>query len=621
MTLPRPRQTSARTRAALHRVSRRSFLAASAAIAAAAAGAAAIGYNRGRNPARHSSVLSEPATPAAAPVETRGGVLRVYNFNAMQYDSLDPHLTQMGPVANMHSAVFSKLLRYDDERSGTIAPDLVAAMPEQPDSMTYIIRLRDGVTFHDTPKYRKAYPKTAGRALTADDVKYSIERQLNKNSPQARLFFRQGNWTVIDKIDVRDPGAVVITTKSPVAPFLNFLAGRHAHIVPADIADRTDLLATETAMIGTGPFVLDSFEPQAAVHLRRNPAWFARDDSPRGAGPGRPFLDGYDAFYSPQEDTFQRAAFQRRIVDATGFADPAMLDIERKTNLADIALDETGAGGFVASRFLLDRKPFNDDRVRRAIHLAIDRAALIDLLYPPMDGRASAQLSGPIAPVMDRWSIAPDDLARRPGYRSDAGSRAEDVRTAKQLWAAAVGTGFVELRIIFAGVPKAIPGRAIEAITRQLAEVLSAKVTAQTDPTGQTLIAAALVRNVEGATEGVAPLTFAIEDGGVDMDDWLYPHFRSGQAMNSYRLQDPRLDAMLDRSRAEFDADARHRIAIDVQDYLLAKANARLEFCAPIERRLRWGYVRNATLPIWYGHDETLADVWLDTAHPAWRTR
>ena len=119
----------------------------------------------------------------------------------------------------------------------------------------------------------------------------------------------------------------------------------------------------------------------------------------------------------------------------------------------------------------------------------------------------------------------------------------------------------------------------------------------------------------------MAPLTFAIEDGGVDMDDWLYPHFRSGQAMNSYRLQDPRLDALLDRSRAEFDAGARHRIAIDVQDYLLAKANARLEFCAPIERRLRWGYVRNATLPVWYGHDETLADVWLDTAHPAWRTR
>ena len=131
------------------------------------------------------------------------------------------------------------------------------------------------------------------------------------------------------------------------------------------------------------------------MRLRRNPAWFARDDSPRGIGTGRPFLDGYDAFFSPQEDAFQRAAFQRALVDATGFVDPAALDDERKTNLADIALDETGAGGILASRFLLDRRPFNDDRVRRAIHLAIDRAALIELLYPAMDGRPSARAHRP----------------------------------------------------------------------------------------------------------------------------------------------------------------------------------------------------------------------------------
>lgn len=555
------------------------------------------------------------------PASTRGGTLRVYNFDAGTYDSLDPHLTQMGTVANMHSAVFSKLLRYDDEVAGTIAPDLASAMPEQPDAQTYIIRLRDGASFHDTPKLRTAYPHAAGRPLTADDVKYSIERQVNKNSARGRHFFRRSDWDVIEKVEASDPHTVVITTKSPVAPFLNFVAGRHAFIVPADIADRSDTLATESAMIGSGPFLLDSFEPGIAVKLRRNPAWFARDDSPRGIGDGRPFLDGIDAFYSPQEDAFQRAALQRRIVDATGFADAATLDSERKTNLADLALDERGGGGFLASRFLLDRKPFSDDRVRRAIHLALDRAALLKLLYPPMDGRASAQLTGPIAPAIERWAVAADDLARRPGYRTDATGRAEDVATAKQLWAAATGGTSMELRIAFAGVPKAIPDRAAGAIAWQLSGVLGAKVTAQTDPSGQTLISAALVRNVEGATEGVAGFTFAVEDGGLDLDDSVYSQFRGGQLGNSYRLQDPQVDALLDRSRAEFDVDARHRIGLDVQEYLLAKVNARLEFFAPIERRLRWGYVRNASLPVGYGRHDQLADVWLDTAHPAWRPR
>lgn len=620
MTLP-PRPPSQRRHAHLRRINRRSFLAAGAAISATAAGVAVFGYKRGGGARKQSDVLADTATPSSTPVGTRGGVLRVYNFDASVYDSLDPHLTQMGPVANMHSAVFSKLLRYEDERAGALAPDLASAMPEQPDQTTYIIRLRDGVTFHDTPKYRTAYPRAAGRALTADDVKYSIERQLNKNSQQGRLFFRQSGWNVIDKIDVRDASTIVITTTSPVAPFLNFLAGRHAFIIPADVADGSDRLATDAAMIGTGPFMLDAFEPEVAVRLRRNPAWFARDDNPHGIGTGRPFLDRYDAFFSPQEDAFQRAAFRQRAVDATGFVDSATLDAERKTNLEDIALDETGAGAVLASRFLLDRKPFNDDRVRRAIHLAIDRGALIELLYPAMDGRASADLTGPIAPVMRRFAVASDDLSNRAGYRSEAAGRAEDISTAKQLWDAATGGAVTELRITFAGQPRALAKRAIDAITRQLSSVLGVKVVPETDPTGQALIASALLRNVEGATEGVAPFTFAMEDGGEDLDDWLYPQFRSGQPMNSYRLQDGQVDALLDRSRAEFDPEARRQIGLDVQDYLMAKVNARLEFCAPIERRLRWGYVRNAALPIWYGHDEALADTWLDTTHPAWRIR
>jgi peptide/nickel transport system substrate-binding protein len=614
------RPITARPHAALHHVSRRGFLAASGAISAAAAAAAIGGCGESAGPKKQNDVLAGSATPMS-PVGTRGGTLRVYNFDATPYDSLDPHLTQMGPVVNMHSAVFSKLLRYDDEVAGTIVPDLAAAMPEQPDETTYIIRLRDGATFHDTPKLRTAYPNTAGRPLTADDVKYSIERQMNKNSPQSRLFFRRGDWDVIERIEARDARTVVITTRSRVAPFLGFLAGRHAFIVAADVADRSDALVTETAMIGSGPFVLDTFEPGVAVKLLSNPAWFARDDSPRGVGAGRPFLDGVDAFFSPQEDAFQRAAFERRAVDTTGFGDPAALEAERTTNLADLALDERGFGGVLASRFLLDRKPFNDDRVRRAIHLAVDRTALRDILYPLMDGRPSAQLAGPIAPVLERWAVAGDDLARRPGYRTDPAGRAEDIATAKQLWAAAMGDAPTELRIAFAGVPKTIPTRAIDAIARQLSDVLGAKVTAQTDPTGQTLIAAALVRNVEGATEGVVAFTFALEDGGIDLDDSLYAQFRSGQPMNSYRLQDPQVDALLDRSRGEFDADARRRVGLDVQDYLLAKANARLEFCSPIERRLRWGYVRNAALPVGYGRHETLADIWLDTTHPAWRPR
>jgi peptide/nickel transport system substrate-binding protein len=550
-------------------------------------------------------------------------VLRTYNFDAMVQDTLDPHLTMMGPVANVHSAIFSKLYKYEDEVAGTLSADLADGMPEQPDELTYVIKLRDAVRFHDAAHFRYLYPHVSGRNLDATDVVYSIERQMSRSGPKAGRFFRQHNWNVIDTVEATDRSTVTMRLKQPVAPFINFLAGRHAYVLPHEVVDRVAGEASNPlAMIGTGPFMLEAFEPQRAVRLVRNPQWFARDDDPHGVGTDRPFLDAYHAFYSPQEDTFQRIWFERLAVDSTSFLDPAVLDHEHKTNLADIQLEETDAGGFLASRLLLDRAPFKDDRARRAVHLAFDRTALADLMFPAVEGRPSARLAAAVAPVMDRWAVPEDELLTHPGYRTDPALRAEDMREARQLWQAAVGEGDdTPLRIFLSGVPKTIAERAPLFIHRQLTDVLGAKVETIVDASGYAVIASALGRNIDGATEGVVHFTFGFEDGGVDLDDWLYGQFHSGQPMNTHRLHDSTLDAMLEKTRAEFDYEARRAQGLDIQEYLLGKVNARLEFCAPVARRLSWGYVRNPHHPIWYGSDYKLANTWLDTSHPAWGRR
>lgn len=600
------------------RITRRRFIGAAATGAASVAAAGVVGCGEG--PRRAAPTPAPTATPTTLPAGSRGGILRAYNFDAQVQDALDPHLTQFGPVANVHSSVFSKLLRYEDEVAGTIAPDLAEAMPEQPDDITYIFKLRDGITFHDTARSREAHPALAGRTLEASDVKYSFERQMNRNSPQAARFFRSGMWSVIDRIDAMDARTLVFHLSRPIAPFAAFLASRHAFVIPREVVDSgRDEANSDAAMIGTGPFVLESWEPGVAVRLRRNPVWFARNDLEGTLGKRRPFIDGYDAFFSPQEDVFQRAAFDRRLVDTTGFTKPEALSHARATNLSDIVLEARQAGGILASRFLLDRPPFRDDRVRRAIHLAIDRRALADLLYPAMDGAPSADLSGAVAPAMGAWATAPEDLARRRGYSAD---RAADIAEAKQLWSAALGDAPIsELPAFFAGVPSVIPDRAVDAISRMVADILGAQLRPSIDASGTAVIGSALGKNIEGATEGTVAFTFMLEDGGVDLDEWLYPHFHSGQPMNTYRLQDPTLDAMLDKQRAEFDEDARRKIGLDVQEYLLANVNARLEYLAPIDRRLTWGYVRNSHQPLWNGSAFMLANTWLDTTHPAWAGR
>jgi len=598
------------------RITRRTFLAATLAAGAAGGAAAITGYVRSRGGDDDSKSISVPLLAAGS----RGGTLRAFNFDALQPDTLDPHRTAMGPIVDMHSAVFSKLLQYDDERSGTIVPDLCDGMPEQPDKSTYIIRLRQGVQFHDTEAFRFVHPQSAGRTLDADDVKASIERQVVAASLQSPRYFRADCWSAIDRIEVQDPRTLAIRMRTPVAPFTAFLAGRHAFIIPREIATSRDMPEHEFDMVGSGPFVLDKWQPGTLMRLARNPSWFARDDHAATDGAGRPFIDAYEAWFSPQQDLFLQAVFEHKRIDTTGFSDVAALDQASKTNLADIVLEQTDASSILASRLLLDRAPFRDDRVRRALHLAVDRAALVDAVYPPLAGAPSARASGPIAP-MSPWAIASPDLARRPGYRSGS-DRDEDLRTARQLWSAANGeTPAADLRISFAGVPKLIPDRAADAIQRQLQDALGVRVVGGTDPSGYSLIASALDRNLDGAADGVVPFTFGFEEGGVDLDDWLYAQFHSGGALNTYRLQDATLDAMLERQRLEFDTEERRRQGIAIQDYLVAHVNARLDYLAPVSRRLTWGYVRNSHLAPEYGSAYKLADTWLDTSHAAWDER
>ena len=596
------------------RLTRRRFLAASAATAGGAAIVAA-GCGDGK---RQATPVTPEASPTLVPgTAVRGGILRTYNFDALPPETFDPHVVSGGPIVNVHSAIFSKLLRYADERTGEIAPDLVESLPEQPDELTYVFKLRDGVTFHDTPQVRAAFAPLAGRTLTSADVRYGIERQAAEAKGPGARFGRTSQCTVIDRIETPDDLTVRVRLKTPVAPFMAFLASRQAFIVPPEVIDAgSGEVSGPSAMIGSGPFVLESFEHGVAVKLRRNSNWFAQADV---AGAPRPYLDGYDAFLSPQQDAFQREAFDGRAVDATEFLDPNVFNHARATNLSDIVVEEADAGCSVATRLLVDRPPFNDARVRRALHLAIDRRALATLVYPPVGGEASARVTGPIAPGSTSWSLTNEDLTRLPGYAED---RTAALAEAKQLWAAATGDlPVTEIRAVVSGVPRTFAEVALPALQRQLREVLGVEVTAQVDPSGGALIAAALRRNREGASEGTIGFTFAIEDGGVDLDDWVYGAVSQRRARQY--LPHAGRDARFDAGRAAWrvrcggaaGAGPRH------PGVPAGERERAHRLRVAVRRRLAWGYARNYRLPMWQGSDFDLADTWLDTSHAAWMGR
>jgi ABC-type transport system substrate-binding protein len=294
-----------------HRLSRRRLLTRAAGIGGGLAALSLAGCNEkekspsGASPTTGAAVQGSPQPavggvfhrwgagppPPLEPVKTRGGILRWLGNEAITLDTLDPHQSQFGPIFATHAFIFSKILKYQDNYRGVMVTDLAEATPETPDKLTYVIKIRPDVRFHDTDSIRARFPQVAGRQLTAEDVKYSIERQTNRSSPKAALYYNVGHWEMIDKIEIVDPLTLRITTKQPIAPFVHYLADTNAFIIAKELVDpASDEMNSVGRMVGTGPFILDKFTALQLLRVVRNPQWFARDDlADQGLG-GRPLL-------------------------------------------------------------------------------------------------------------------------------------------------------------------------------------------------------------------------------------------------------------------------------------------------------------------------------------------
>ncbi len=197
------------------------------------------------------------------------GVLR-YPLTANP-TTLDPALVQDGPTIDMLQNVYEGLIGFNEKNE--IVPLVAAKMPEvSPDGKVYTFTLREGVTFHN------------GRAVTADDVKYSITRSLNKNinSPVALNYlndidgaeaFSKGQAPDVKGIQVVDPKTIKITLIAPRAYFLGKLTYPTAYVVAREEVERGDksefggFTINEKTAIGCGPFKLGEYVPRSKATL------------------------------------------------------------------------------------------------------------------------------------------------------------------------------------------------------------------------------------------------------------------------------------------------------------------------------------------------------------------
>ena len=196
----------------------------------------------------------------SAQTPKRGGTL----VAAAEIDpiGLDPHNSSNFSSAQAYDHIYESLTSYDEKTN--IVPCLATSWEITNGGKTYTFKLRPNVKFHN------------GQTMTADDVKYSIERVLDPKTASPWI-----SWLkAIKEIKVVDPLTVQMNLDAPY-PLLGSFAGiRASGIIPKGLAEQENL---KIKGIGTGPFKLVEYVPQDRIVYARNPDYWDKS---------LPYLDG-----------------------------------------------------------------------------------------------------------------------------------------------------------------------------------------------------------------------------------------------------------------------------------------------------------------------------------------
>jgi peptide/nickel transport system substrate-binding protein len=429
---------------------------------------------------------------AIAPAAAQG-TLRVALGTTLS--QLDPAKTTIGDEYVYVHLVFNGLSRIDPDMS--VKPDLAESWTASDDLKTWTFKLRQGVKFHH------------GRVLDSEDVVATVKRILDpETGSRART-----NLTMVDSVEAVDPLTVRFHLNESYAGFADVFADRQMRIVPKD-----KLAELSTQPIGTGPFVFKSWSPGDRLELTKNPDYFEK---------GMPKLDGVTLRIIP-ESAARIAALESGAIDIVWSMPYESVDKFKNhpTVRADGISTPTWDGVILNN----DRPPFNDVRVRKALALTIDKAAIVELA---LFGQGEPTFS-PIPPS-------------HPYFNKSLPVPAPDIAQAKKLLAeAGYPNGF--------DVPMQVPQEREQRVrvgvsVRDMARAAGIRINVERVPF------ASYTANVAGKAQMYVDGYFARPT----IDTAIYPFYHSSGSWNKqlWLFKDARVDQILDEARKTNDEAAR----------------------------------------------------------------
>ena len=441
--------------------------------------------------------------------------------NADDAVSLDPNGSNDLASYNVQINIYETLLKQDENME--LQPGLAKSWKALEDDL-WEFKLQEDVTFHD------------GSAFNADVVKQNIERILDPEvgSSQASLF------EMITEINVIDDYTIQLKTEYPFAPLPAHLAHPVSGIVSPELIDE-DYAAMEDGKdpgalinehpIGTGYFKFDEWQPGDYVRLVRNDEYW---DEPA-------LLDSV-TFKVAKEDGTRIAEITTGDSHVSNPVSPS--DVVQLEQTDDVNAHEQASVRLEYIGFNMAKEPFDDERVRQAISMAIDNEEIIDGIY---DGFGSPAV-GPIPPDI-------------PGFDDSVSGLDYDVEKAKELLADA---GYED-------------GFSTSIWTDDTREAIDTAVYVQAQL--KDLGIDVKVEELEWGTflDKTAKgehdmLVIGWTNGTGDIDYGTYPLFHSknvGNPGNRTFTEDPELDKLLDQGRQTPDPEERHKIYKDMQELLV----------------------------------------------------
>ncbi len=342
-------------------------------------------------------------TPTTAPQgaeQPRSGGQLVFIVSA-EPPSYDGHKETTFAMLHPTAPHYSLLLRFDPNDLTKIIPDVAAAMPEvSADKLSYTIKLRDGVKFHD------------GSILTSEDVLATYNKIIFP--PTGVTSPRKGAYAAVDTISAPDKSTIAFKLKYPSASFLANLASPWNFIYSAAKL-KTDIKYYEKNIMGTGPFEFASYEKGSAWTGRRFKGYFLE---------GRPYLDGFRAVFIADANAQKNAIQgQQAMIEFRGFTPQQRDDLSRALP-NNLAIQEAPwvCVNYVSINTTV--KPFDDVRVRRAMTLAIDRWAGSEALQKITIVKDVGGLMRPKGP----FAQADADLQKIAGFSKDAKASQDQAR-------------------------------------------------------------------------------------------------------------------------------------------------------------------------------------------------